>query len=138
MVERLEDEGSELENVLVGVVEPRATREGEDGGGSSYRDSCELDGTRTQESACIVVRTCADVMCCDSLCSGVGELSTCRVEDGSEEDTVLETDVDKERGVELVDGGVENLCDDNGRWRSSQSLQNESSVRIWDEDVALT
>lgn len=50
VVERVEDEGRELEDSAIGVVEPRSGGEGEDGGRTLNGDTSELDGTRTEET----------------------------------------------------------------------------------------
>lgn len=50
VVERVEDEGRELEDAAVGVVEPRTGGEGEDGGRALDGYASELDGTRPEEA----------------------------------------------------------------------------------------
>lgn len=51
VVESVEDEGSELEDAAVGVVEPRSTREGENGGRTLDGDAGKLDRSGTEEPA---------------------------------------------------------------------------------------
>jgi hypothetical protein len=50
VVEGIKDERRELEHVLVRVVEPRATREGEDGGRAVNGNASELNGAGAEEA----------------------------------------------------------------------------------------
>lgn len=52
MVEGIKDERRELEHILVGVVEPRATREGENGGRAVDGNASELNGAGAEETGC--------------------------------------------------------------------------------------
>lgn len=117
MVEGVEDERGELEHVLVSVVEPRATREREDGGRAVDGNASELDGARAEEAVASGVKSATS-----SKRGGgenppspsIGKLTADRIEDGAKEDTVLETNVDEEGRVVLVDASVEDLGDDDG------------------------
>lgn len=57
VIEGVEDEGRELQDALVGVVEPGAAGESEDGRGAVDRNSGELDGSRAEEPESADVNT---------------------------------------------------------------------------------
>jgi hypothetical protein len=128
VVEGVEDERGELQNATVGVVEPGSTREGEDGGRALNGDASELDRTGTEEPARETDETLMqgrEKENEDTPCSGVAERSTERVEDGAKKDTILKTDVDEGRGVVLVDTGVDDLSNGDGRRKGGEGLKGE-------------
>jgi hypothetical protein len=61
--------------------------------------------------------------------TGVGKLSVDGVDDGSEQNTVLESDVEEHGGMVLINGGVDHLGDADGGRNSSESLEEAAKSR---------
>ena len=71
-------------------------------------------------------------------CAGVGELSVDGVEDGAQEDTILQANVDERRRLCLVDTSIEHIGDAYGGGRRGKSLKTdcfEGALRIERHDT---
>jgi hypothetical protein len=126
----------------MGVVEPRSAGQSQDAHSVLDLDAAKIDGTRTQESlgnAKSLATYKANQYEPPKLpCSSIGKLASALIEYCPKEDTVLQTDVDEQSRMHLVNAGVHNLGNGNGGRRCRKGLFGGKSISAKMKRNALT
>ena len=96
-------------------------------------DTNKLDRTGAQKPTCRMSREFAILMYSDSdlPCSCIRKLTVNRVKHCSQQNTVLQTDVDEGSRLSPVQTSVEHIRDANSRRRGCQSLQTDCLERAF-------